>query len=158
MPLSELADLAKTNLKDKQTQSDLIQATKRGFFSKTYMTLTLPIRKLFSRKPNPAAEALELAPKPLKRIAFMNKELIKENRKQLLPARILPFRFCTIQTVEQPLILSFHRRKHQHHERRSKQLCTIRLRSLFKKLRKKVKLVVSGRNAPLILQTKVLML
>ena len=78
MPLSELADLAKTNLKDKQTQSDLIQATKRGFFSKTYMTLTLPIRKLFSRKPNPAAEALELAPKPLKRIAFMNKELIKE--------------------------------------------------------------------------------
>lgn len=78
MPLSELADLAKTNLKDKQTQSDLIQATKRGFFSKTYMTLTWPIRKLFGRKPNPAAEALELVPKPLKRITFMNKELIKE--------------------------------------------------------------------------------
>jgi len=78
MPLSELADLAKTNLKDKQTQSDLIQATKRGFFSKTYMTITWPVRKLFGRKPKPAAEALELAPKPLKRIAFMNKELIKE--------------------------------------------------------------------------------
>lgn len=78
MPLSELADLAKTNLKDKQTQSDLIQATKRGFFSKTYMTLTWPIRKLFGRKPKPAAEALELVPKPLKRITFMNKELIKE--------------------------------------------------------------------------------
>ena len=78
MPLSELADLAKTNLKDKQTQSDLIQATKRGFFSKTYMTITWPVRKLFGRKPKPAAEALELVPKPLKRIAFMNKELIKE--------------------------------------------------------------------------------
>lgn len=78
MPLSELADLAKTNLKDKQTQSDLIRATKRGFFSKTYMTLTWPVRKLFGRKPKPAIEALELAPKPLTRIAFMNKELIKE--------------------------------------------------------------------------------
>ena len=78
MPLSELADLAKSNLKDKQTQFDLIQATKRGFFSKTYKTITWPNRKLFGRKPNPAAEALELAPKPLKRIAFMNKELIKE--------------------------------------------------------------------------------
>lgn len=78
MPLSELADLAKSNLKDKQTQSDLIQATKRGFFSKTYMTLTWPIRKLFGGKPNPATEALELVPKPLKRITFMNKELIKE--------------------------------------------------------------------------------
>lgn len=78
MPLSELADLAKTNLKDKQTQSDLIRATKRGFFSKTYMTLTWPVRKLFGRKPKPAIEALELVPKPLKRIAFMNKELIKE--------------------------------------------------------------------------------
>lgn len=78
MPLSELADLAKTNLKDKQTQSDLIQATKRGFFSKTYMTITWPVRKLFGRKPKPAAEALELVPKPLKRITFMNKELIKE--------------------------------------------------------------------------------
>ena len=78
MPLSELADLAKSNLKDKQTQFDLIQATKRGFFSKTYMTITWPIRKLFGRKPNPATEALELVPKPLKRITFMNKELIKE--------------------------------------------------------------------------------
>ncbi len=78
MPLSELADLAKTNLKDKQTQSDLIQATKRGFFSKTYMTLTSPIRKLFGKKPKPAFEALELVPKPLKRIAFMNNELIRE--------------------------------------------------------------------------------
>ena len=42
------------------------------------MTITWPVRKLFGRKPKPAAEALELAPKPLKRIAFMNKELIKE--------------------------------------------------------------------------------
>ena len=42
------------------------------------MTLTWPIRKLFGGKPNPATEALELVPKPLKRITFMNKELIKE--------------------------------------------------------------------------------
>ena len=41
-------------------------------------------------------------------------ELFKENRKQLLPAGILPFRFCIIQTVEQPLFLTFHRWKHQH--------------------------------------------
>ena len=70
--------------------------------------------------PNLCQVELELSTLPRPRY----KELIKENRKQLLPARILPFRFCTIQTVEQPLILSFHRRKHQHHERRSKQLCT----------------------------------
>lgn len=80
MPLSELADLAKSNLKDKQTQSDLIQATKRGFFSKTYMTLTWPIRKLFGGKPNPAAKALELVPKPLKRINFYEQRTHKRKR------------------------------------------------------------------------------
>ena len=78
MPLTELADLAKSNLSDKKTQSDLIQATKRGFFSKTYMTLTSPIRKFFGQKPRPVLEAAELLPKPLKRTVFMNKELIKE--------------------------------------------------------------------------------
>lgn len=79
MPLSELADLAKSNLRDKQTQKNLIDAAKKGFFSKTYMTVTAPFRKLFKNKDfSPAVKSLELLPKPLKRTIFMNRELIKE--------------------------------------------------------------------------------
>ena len=78
MPLTELADLAKSNLSDTKTQSDLIAATKRGFFSKTYMTLTKPLRKLFGKNPHPIAESLELTGKPLFRTTFMTKSLIKE--------------------------------------------------------------------------------
>lgn len=76
MPLTELADLAKSNLKDKKTQVDLVEAARRGFFSKTYLKIT----GIFRRKKDhvtPLA-ALEFAPKPAKRIIFMNKELIKE--------------------------------------------------------------------------------
>lgn len=73
-PLSELADLAKTNLQDKQTQSDLINATRRGFFSKWYIKLTAP----FSKNPNKKFTKIEFGAKPLKRILFNNKEMIKE--------------------------------------------------------------------------------
>ena len=66
-------------------------------------------------------------------------ELFKENRKQLLPAGILPFRFCTIQTVEQPLFLTFHRWKHQHHERRSSQLCTPHTLRMADSIRRKIR-------------------
>ena len=78
MPLTELADLAKSNLRDNKTQHDLIAATKKGFFSKTYMTLTMPLRKLFGDKIHPAIESLELTGKPLFRTTFMTKSLIKE--------------------------------------------------------------------------------
>ena len=78
MPLSELVDLGKINLKDKKTQHDLIATTKKGFFSKSYMTLTKPLRKLFGDKFHPAIETLELTGKPWFRITFMTKSLIKE--------------------------------------------------------------------------------
>ena len=78
MPLSELVDLGKINLKDKKTQHDLIATTKKGFFSKPYMTLTKPLRKLFGDKFHPAIETLELTGKPWFRITFMTKSLIKE--------------------------------------------------------------------------------
>ena len=66
-------------------------------------------------------------------------ELFKENGKQLLPAGILPFRLCIIQTVEQPLFLTFHRRKHQHHERRSSQLCTPHTLLMADSIRRKIR-------------------
>lgn len=76
IPLTELADLAKSNLKDKKTQADLVEATRRGFFSKAYLKIT----GIFRRKKESVTplDALEFVPKPAKRILFMNKELIKE--------------------------------------------------------------------------------
>ena len=85
-PLSELKDLGVTSLKDKQTQLELIDSAKRGFFSKTYMKLTARFRKKATS--NPIKKSLELIPKPLKRILFMDKEIIKQNEMERIMAEI----------------------------------------------------------------------
>lgn len=79
MPLSELIDLSKAHLKDTKTQQDLIETTRKGFFSKFYLTITKPFRKNVTKLNRVRKRDIaELAAKPTKRILFMNKHLIKE--------------------------------------------------------------------------------
>lgn len=85
-PLSELKDLGVTSLKDKQTQLELIDTAKRGFFSKTYMKLTARFRKKSTS--SPIKKSLEFIPKPFKRILFMDKEIIKQKEMERMMAEI----------------------------------------------------------------------
>ncbi|MBE7704014.1 MAG: hypothetical protein E7Z89_08195 [Cyanobacteria bacterium SIG28] len=79
MPLSELLDLAKTNIKDKKTQTELIDSARKGFFSKAYYFLTKPINKrLHKTEGAKVVDAVEFGTKPIIRTLFMRKHLIKE--------------------------------------------------------------------------------
>lgn len=79
MPLSELIDLSKTHLKDTKTQKDLIETTRKGFFSKSYLKFSNLFRKNANKTDRiRKRDIAELAAKPSKRILFMNKDLIKE--------------------------------------------------------------------------------
>lgn len=86
IPLSELKDLGVTSLRDKQTQLELIDTAKRGFFSKTYLKLTAPFRKKFNN--SVVAKSLEFIPKPFKRTLFMNKDIIKQKEMERMMAEI----------------------------------------------------------------------
>lgn len=79
MPLSELIDLSKTHLQDTKTQKDLIETTRKGFFSKFYLAISKPFRKNAANVDRVRKRDIaELCVKPLKRIGFENKHLIKE--------------------------------------------------------------------------------
>ena len=75
-PLSELIDLTKTNIKDKKTQSELIECTRKGFFSDFYLKISKPFRKNKAEGAT-VGDALELGAKPLKRVVC-KQDLLKE--------------------------------------------------------------------------------
>lgn len=78
IPLSELLDLAEINIRDPQVQQDLVECTRKGFFSDFY----LKIRSFFTKKGATAEEvgmkdAVEIGRKPLRR-AMRGKDLFNE--------------------------------------------------------------------------------
>ena len=74
LPLTELVDLAKSNIKDEVTKNELIDAAHRGFFSKAYHFLTKPLRKYIPQK----AKLFEFIPKPMFRTLVNSPKLIYE--------------------------------------------------------------------------------
>ena len=79
MPLSELIDLSKTHLKDTKTQKDLVETTRKGFFSKIYLAISKPFRYGAKKAEHVRKrDIIELGAKPFKRLYFMEKNFIKE--------------------------------------------------------------------------------
>lgn len=78
IPFMDIVEIVKNNVKDKETQNNLIDCARKGFFSKTYLMTTNFFKKFIKKDIIPPyLQAAEFAPKSLKRLLFMNKELIK---------------------------------------------------------------------------------
>ena len=85
VPLSELVDLGKISINDKQTQLELIDTAKRGFFSKTYLKLTARFRK--KHTDSVIAKSLEFTPNLLAR-TLLKREIVKSKEMERMMAEI----------------------------------------------------------------------